>query len=91
MTINYPVPVLVQQCLDDSSVRTNMTKHFVNSVKNGSNNITAIYYNGSKHGGDIGNDVTYLAKDNTTLSVRESSVEMSKFITNIENTITDKK
>ena len=91
MTINYPVPVLVQQCLDDSSVRTNMTKHFVNSVKNGSNNITAIYYNGSKHGGDIGNDVTYLAKDNTTVSVRESSVEMSKFITNIENTITDQK
>jgi len=91
MTIDYPVPVLVQQCLDDGSVRTHMTKHFVNSVENGSNNITAIYYNGSKHGGDIGNDVTYLAKDNTTLSVRESSVKMSKFITDIENTITDKK
>ena len=92
MTIDYPVPVLIQQCLDDGSVRCNMTKLFENSIKNGNNNgITAIYYNGSKHGGDIGNDVNYLAKDNTALSVRQSSVEISNFITNIENTIVDKK
>lgn len=92
MTIDYPVPVFIQQCLNDGSVRTNMTKLFENSVKNGKNNgIEAIYYNGNKHGGDIGNDVTYLAKDNTTLSVRESSVKMSEFFNNIENTITDKK
>ena len=92
MTIDYPVPVLIQQCNDDGSVRTHMTRLFENSVKNGKNNgIETVYYNGSKHGGDIGNDVTYLAKDNTTLNVRESSVKMSKFITDIENTITDKK
>lgn len=92
MTIDYPVPVLIQQCLDDGSVRTPMTKLFAKSIKNGnSHGLTEIYYNGSKHGGDIGNDVTYLAKDNTSLSVRESSVEISNFITNIENTITDKK
>lgn len=92
MTIDYPVPVLIQQCLDDGSVRTPMTKLFANSIKKGnSHGLTEIYYNGSKHGGDIGNDVTYLAKDNTSLSVRQSSVEITNFITNIENTITDKK
>ncbi|MGN0173764.1 MAG: alpha/beta hydrolase family protein [Acutalibacteraceae bacterium] len=91
MTIDYPVPVLVQHCLDDGSVRCSMTKYFVNSIKNGNGeDVTAIYYNGSKHGGDIGNETTYLAKDGETLSVRESSVEITKFITNIENSITEK-
>lgn len=92
MTIDYPVPVLVQQCIDDGAVRCSMTKLFVDSVKNGNGkDVTAIYYNGSKHGGDIGNETTYLAKDGETLTVRESSVKITEFITNIENTVTIKK
>lgn len=80
VSIDYPVPVLAQHGLTDSSVKCQFTKYFVDAVNRGNGeSAQGIYYNTSTHGTCIGDKATYTCNDGAEYTIAQSGYEMYQF------------